>query len=89
VLHGASVPAPCISSAAAWTSDRLESAGNVIIRGRLVMQPASPEVEHRLIFAGAREASFAGGGMEVLGSDVGLWVMDGGVLDVAGTPPRS
>jgi hypothetical protein len=67
-------------------SHRLESAGNVVVRGRLVMRPASPEVEHRLLFTGAREASFAGGGMDVQRSDVGLWVMDEGVLDIAGTP---
>jgi G8 domain len=68
------------------TSHRLESAGNVVVQGRLAMQPASPEVEHRLVLTGAREASFAGGGMEVLRSDVGLWVMDKGVLNIAGAP---
>lgn len=68
------------------TGHRLESAGNVVVKGRLEMRPASPTVHHRLLFTGAREAEFTGGGMEVLDSDVGLWVMDGGVLDVAGTP---
>jgi G8 domain len=68
------------------TSRRLESVGNVVIEGRLAMRPASAAVQHRLVLTGARESKFAGGGMDVLDSDVGLWVMGSGVLELAGAP---
>ena len=62
----------------------LESSGNVVVRGRLAMAPASPSVVHRLVLVGVDEAQFVGGGMDVLASDVGLWVTGRGVLDTAG-----
>jgi len=65
-------------------SRRLESAGNVVVRGRLVMRPASAAVHHQLVFTGARESAFVGGTMDVEKADVGLWVMGKGVLDLAG-----
>jgi hypothetical protein len=67
-------------------SVRLTTTGNVVVRGRLTMRPESPTVIHRLIFTGIRESRFKGGGHEVLDSDVGLWVMGFGVLDIAGSP---
>jgi hypothetical protein len=67
-------------------SRRLESSGNVVVLGRLVMRPATPAVGHRLVFTAVLEAAFAGGGMDPIPSDVGLWVMDRGTLDLAGTP---
>jgi hypothetical protein len=67
----------------------LESAGNVVVQGRLVMRPATATAVHRLVFTGVDERRFAGGGMDPLDSDVGLWVMDAGVLDAAGTPKRA
>jgi len=68
------------------TSHELTVSGNVVVRGQLVMRPASAEVSHRLVFAGVREPRFVGGGMDVLEHDVGLWVMDAGRLDLAGSP---
>jgi G8 domain len=70
-------------------SRRLESTGNVVVRGQLVMRPASAAVDHRLVFTGVRESRFVGGGMDVKDSDVGLWVMGRGTLDLKGTPRRS
>jgi len=68
---------------------QLESTGNVVVKGQLVMQPASAAVEHRLTFTGVRESRFAGGGMDVKDSDVGLWVMDRGTLDLKGASKLS
>jgi G8 domain len=65
-------------------SRRLESKGNVVVKGSLVMRPAEAAVNHRLVLTGARESAVVGGGMDVLDSDVGLWVVDGGTLDLAG-----
>lgn len=66
-------------------SRSLETTGNVVVLGRLEMRPSAAPVVHRLAFAGVNEASFVGGGVAVLPTDVGLWVMDQGVLDLAGT----
>jgi hypothetical protein len=67
----------------------LESEGNVVVHGRLARGPATATAEHRLVFRGVDERRFAGGGMDPLDSDVGLWVMGAGVLDAAGTPKRA
>jgi hypothetical protein len=70
-------------------SRRLESSGNVIVRGRLELRPASAAVSHLLVFTGVRERGFAGGGMDVLARDVGLWVMGAGRLALAGAARRA
>jgi hypothetical protein len=62
----------------------LRSNGNVVVRGRLVMRPRTARKVHELAFMEVDERRFNGGGMEVLSSDVGLWVMDRGVLDIVG-----
>lgn len=58
----------------------LSSAGNVVVRGELAMTPASAQVQHRLFFPSIREADFVGGGMDVVPSDTGLWVIGGRLL---------
>jgi hypothetical protein len=45
-----------------------------------------PYFSHTLRFVEVDETKFVGGGMEPLASDVGLWVIGEGVLDVAGAP---
>jgi hypothetical protein len=70
-------------------SRSLESTGNVVVEGRLVMRPASAAVDHELRFLDVNEARFVGGGMDVKEADVGLWVMGGGVLDLQGAARRA
>jgi hypothetical protein len=70
-------------------SRRLESTGNVVVQGRLVMRPASAAVDHLLVFTGVDEGRMVGGGMDVVKADVGLWVMGAGVLELVGTPRRA
>ena len=70
-------------------SRTLHSTGNVVVKGRLVMRPASHEVDHLLVFEGVDEGRMVGGGMDVVKADVGLWVMDAGTLDLAGTGRRA
>ncbi|HYN17842.1 MAG TPA: G8 domain-containing protein, partial [Actinomycetes bacterium] len=70
-------------------SRKLQSTGNVVVKGRLVMRPASASVEHLLVFQGVDEARMVGGGMDVVKADVGLWVMGAGTLDLAGTARRA
>jgi hypothetical protein len=67
-------------------STTLELTGNLINYGRLEMKPARPDVVHTIRFKGVRESSFVGGGLDPLASDVGLWVMGAGVLELQGTP---
>jgi hypothetical protein len=59
---------------------------NVVVMGTLVMRPANASVVHTLIFEGIDESGFVGGGHDPLATDPGLWVMDGGRLDLVGTP---
>jgi hypothetical protein len=59
----------------------VETPRNVVVYGTLRMRPGST-----LRFVNVYEAGFVGGGMDPIASDVGLWVMGGGVLDAQGTP---
>ncbi|MDQ4026777.1 MAG: right-handed parallel beta-helix repeat-containing protein, partial [Actinomycetota bacterium] len=68
---------------------RLESTGNVVVKGVLAMRPAKARVRHSLVFVGVDEAKFRGGGHSVLESDVGLWVMHHGRLDLRGSVRRA
>lgn len=70
----------------ASASTTLTSSANVVVEGRLTMRPADPSVVQQLRFVGVDERAFVGGGMVVLDSDVGLWVMHDGQLDLAGSP---
>lgn len=63
----------------------LELRGNLVVRGTLEMKP-NKGVRHILRFVGIDETRFVGGGMNVLASDVGLWVMGSGRLDIRGDP---
>ncbi|MGH2787908.1 MAG: hypothetical protein ACRDJV_08350 [Actinomycetota bacterium] len=67
-------------------SRKLTSTGNIVVEGRLEMRPRRAGVVHQIVFADVRESRFVGGGHRVLKSDVGLWIMHHGVVDIAGTP---
>jgi len=66
------------------TSRTLDASGNVVVDGALTMRPDTAEVVHTLRFVGVNESAFVGGGMSPVASDVGLWITNGGSLDVAG-----
>lgn len=65
-------------------SRTLESSGNVEVEGRLIMRSPSTYTQYTLRFVDVDEALFAGGGMNPLPSDVGLWVIGAGVLEAVG-----
>lgn len=67
------------------TPTTVEISGNLVIEGTLEMKPV-PGVTHTLRFTGVTESTFVGGGMEVLESDRGLWVVGAGRLDIQGSP---
>lgn len=70
-------------------SPTLKSRGNVVVSGRLTMRPSSPAIAHTLQILDANEAAFRGGGGAPLSTDVGLWVVDEGVLDAVGAAKRA
>ena len=70
------------------SSVTLESAGNVVVRGRLTLRADDPAVIHRIAFPNVSEEAFVGGGLDVLDSDVGLWVIDDGTMNLAGAVRR-
>ena len=67
-------------------STTVEVGANVVVRGTLAMRPSSRDVVHVLRFVGIDEELFVGGGMEPVATDIGLWVVGDGRLDLEGTP---
>lgn len=67
----------------------LQTNKNVVVLGKLVMKPTSAANNHTLRFINVNENNFVGGGMDVLASDVGLWVMGAGALDLLGASKTS
>lgn len=63
----------------------LQSSKNIVILGCFEMQPANSKIIHLLRFINIDESKFVGGGMEVLDTDIGLWVMDNGMVTFEGT----
>ena len=67
-------------------SRRLRTTGNVAVDGALRMKPANAGVVHRITFADIDESAIVGGHTHMpIPTDVGLWAIGSGVLDVAGT----
>ncbi|WP_276482117.1 PKD domain-containing protein [Paraflavitalea pollutisoli] len=88
-VAGVNVSSGGILAFDANTSTTLQTTANVVIEGRLQMRPASVSVIQTLKFTAVDETKFVGGGMVVLATDTGLWVMGGGVLDLVGTSKTS
>lgn len=70
-------------------SHTLESTGNVEVAGVLRARPERADIVHRLAFVGIDEAAFVGDHvMEPYETDVGVWVVAGGTLDLQGARKR-
>jgi hypothetical protein len=67
----------------------LNSTKNIVVLGKLQMVPSSASVIQTLRFTGVNEAAFVGGGMDVLETDIGLWVMGSGQLELIGSSKTS
>jgi hypothetical protein len=59
---------------------------NLIVQGKLLMAPTAARFRHTVKFHRVHEQQFVGGGMGVLPTDPGLWVVDRGKLELRGTP---
>jgi len=70
------------------TSVTLATTGNVVVNGLLQMKPERSAVNHSIEFTGVKESAFAGGGMSLLPTDTGLWVMGSGQLILEGSARR-
>jgi hypothetical protein len=67
----------------------LQSTKNIVVEGQLQMKPAAANFIHTIRFINVKEVDFVGGGMSVLDTDTGLWVMGAGQLELVGTPKTS
>ncbi len=56
---------------------------NIILTGKLISKP-NPDVTHLIKFTGVDESKFVGGGDTPLPTDIGLWCMGAGQLDLLG-----
>lgn len=88
---GFTVPAGQVWEFAPQTTTTVSVSANVVVEGVLRMRPAGPDVAHALRFVDVDESQFQGGqhaghnGSDVLATDVGLWVVGDGQLDIEGT----
>lgn len=57
---------------------------NIVLTGTLISGPR-PDVSHVIRFRNIDENKFVGGGVDVLSTDVGLWVTGSGQLDLEGS----
>jgi hypothetical protein len=70
-------------------STTLQTSGNVVVEGTLQMTSSSASVIQLLQFINVDMSNYVGGGMDVLPTDVGLWVMGSGVLNLVGAGKTS
>jgi hypothetical protein len=70
-------------------SATLTSTKNIIVTGLLEMLSPKPEIFQTIRFTGINENNFAGGGMDPVATDVGLWVMGVGRLHLQGADKTS
>lgn len=62
----------------------LQTSHNLLVTGLLQINAPQPTIIHTIRFIKVNESGFVGGGMDPLDSDVGLWVMGAGKLDLQG-----
>jgi hypothetical protein len=69
-------------------STKITACGSVIMEGTLQWHPANASIVHEILFVGIDESLFVGGTVDPHTnghSDIGLWVMGAGHLDIIGT----
>lgn len=69
----------------------VQSTANVVFRGSGFWRSVktSRATKHTLRFTGINENNFIGGGMAVLASDIGCWVMENARVELRGTPIKT
>ena len=70
-------------------SAKVQSTKNVVVRGLLEMTPSSLSVTHYFQFIGIDESLVVGRSHTVLDTDIGLWVVDSGKVNLVGTEKKS
>lgn len=69
---------------------RVTTGGNVVVQGVLALDQPDPEQTMSLTFVDVDESQFVGGDTQVvLPTDVGLWVIGEGRLEMSGAPKTS
>ncbi|OQP51229.1 PA14 domain-containing protein [Niastella populi] len=72
-----------------YHSVAIQSTKNILVTGVLQMRSPKNSVIHALRFTGIDERKYEGGGMDMLESDIGLWVMQSGKLQLQGLAKTS
>ncbi|AEW01210.1 hypothetical protein A4D02_32820 [Niastella koreensis] len=62
----------------------ISSSKNILVTGQWQMQPAKLSIIQTLRFTGIDEDKMVGSGMDMISSDIGLWVMGAGQLQLQG-----
>ncbi len=70
-------------------STTLQSSGNIVVDGTLRMKPSGAKIIQTIRFIDVDENQFVGGGMDVLSTDIGLWIMGAGTTDISGSVKTS
>lgn len=65
-------------------SVKITNRQNIINYGRIEAKPARPSIKHEIQFVGVDMTRFVGNSMVPLASDVGLWNMAAGYMDIEG-----
>ena len=65
-------------------STTITVSANVVVEGTLRMMPANANIIHKLLFTNIVASAFVGGGTVPLATDVGLWAVEAGKLDLVG-----
>ncbi len=85
-FDGLTVPADVALTFDPDVTTTITVTGNVVVEGTLRMRPARPDVVHTLRFCDVDESAYVGETGWPVPTDVGLWVIRRGVLDLRGTP---
>ncbi len=67
----------------------IQSTKNILVTGLLQMTPVSASIIQYIKFTDINENNFAGGGMDPVPGDIGLWVMGAGRLQLLGADKTS
>jgi hypothetical protein len=62
----------------------IQSTKNIVVTGTLEAIIPNPLITQTIKFIGINETNFVGGGMDVLATDIGIWVMGAGKLNLEG-----
>lgn len=88
-ISGLNINAGALLKFDSLKSTTLRSSKNIVVNGTLEMAPTNATVNHFIQFINIDQTKFIGGGHMVLDTDIGLWVMGNGKLNLNGSLRKS